>query len=158
MSYKIICFCFSGKGSGSLIGGFLISAIGSRPTYQVFAAFTAATGLFYFLFNRFYLRKHSTEGNEIMGKKPPKAIKDKISDKDTALKIMAVENAIPIPVDTKENPESIPETTNSNTESNTNLQNSTDSQNSVPEKQGEVNSSFQQDSETQSIPKGVVTS
>jgi uncharacterized membrane protein len=47
----------AGKGAGSLIGGYLMKAFGTRPTYRVFAVACTVTGLLYFLFNTFYLRK-----------------------------------------------------------------------------------------------------
>ncbi|KAF7998298.1 hypothetical protein HCN44_009696 [Aphidius gifuensis] len=61
-----------GKGCGSLIGGFLIKAVGTRPTYQIFAAVTFFMGIVYFFFNILYLRKHQVEGNDIVKKKPKK--------------------------------------------------------------------------------------
>ncbi|XP_026274239.1 uncharacterized protein LOC113203664 [Frankliniella occidentalis] len=45
-----------GKGAGSLIGGFLMKAVGTRNTYRLFAAGSLGAGLLYALFNRFYLR------------------------------------------------------------------------------------------------------
>lgn len=63
-------FCL-GKGLGSLIGGFLMKAFGTRPTYQIFAVLSLITGLVYFLFNSFYLKKRpQVEGNDIVKKKP----------------------------------------------------------------------------------------
>jgi predicted MFS family arabinose efflux permease len=47
----------AGKGAGSLIGGYMMTAFGTRPTYRVFAVACTITGIFYFLFNQFYLRK-----------------------------------------------------------------------------------------------------
>ncbi|XP_047510240.1 uncharacterized protein LOC125053078 [Pieris napi] len=46
-----------GKGAGSLIGGYLMKFFGTRLTYRLFAAATLVTGLFYFVFNRFCIRK-----------------------------------------------------------------------------------------------------
>ncbi|XP_046981061.1 major facilitator superfamily domain-containing protein 6-like [Schistocerca americana] len=64
-----------GKGAGSLVGGYLMKGIGTRPTYQVFAAMCAVVGTFYFFFNKFYLRRRpQVEGNDI--------IKDKIKFMD----------------------------------------------------------------------------
>ncbi|XP_075232468.1 uncharacterized protein LOC142330866 isoform X2 [Lycorma delicatula] len=44
-----------GKGAGSLIGGYLMQAVGTRPTYQIFSAVTLVTGCIYYLFNHFYI-------------------------------------------------------------------------------------------------------
>ncbi|XP_011309592.1 uncharacterized protein [Fopius arisanus] len=60
-----------GKGAGSLIGGYLMTAFGTRPTYQIFAVVCLITGLIYFFFNLFYLKKRpQVEGNDIVKKKP----------------------------------------------------------------------------------------
>ncbi|KAL0119338.1 hypothetical protein PUN28_009720 [Cardiocondyla obscurior] len=60
-----------GKGSGSLIGGYLMKAFGTRPTYQIFAVMTLVTGIIYFIFNATYLKKRSQiEGNDIVKQKP----------------------------------------------------------------------------------------
>ncbi|KAL2750551.1 Major facilitator superfamily domain-containing protein 6-A [Vespula maculifrons] len=60
-----------GKGSGSLIGGYLMKAFGTRPTYQIFAVISLVTGLIYFFFNALYLKKRpQVEGNDIVKKKP----------------------------------------------------------------------------------------
>ncbi|KAL6260225.1 hypothetical protein P5V15_007760 [Pogonomyrmex californicus] len=60
-----------GKGSGSLIGGYLMKAFGTRPTYQIFAVVTLVTGLIYILFNMIYLKKRSQlKGNDIVKQKP----------------------------------------------------------------------------------------
>ncbi|XP_058802844.1 uncharacterized protein LOC131670884 [Phymastichus coffea] len=60
-----------GKGSGSLIGGYLMKAFGTRPTYQIFSGATLLTGLVYLCFNVFYLSKRpQVEGNDIVKKKP----------------------------------------------------------------------------------------
>ncbi|XP_046473619.1 uncharacterized protein [Neodiprion pinetum] len=62
-----------GKGSGSLIGGYLMKAFGTRPTYQIFSGMSLVTGIVYFLFNALYLRKRpQVEGNDIVKKKPKK--------------------------------------------------------------------------------------
>jgi len=62
---------FIGKGSGSLIGGYLMKFFGTRPTYQIFAVVTLLTGIIYFIFNVTYLKKRSQlEGNDIVKKKP----------------------------------------------------------------------------------------
>ncbi|KAL6420553.1 hypothetical protein ACFW04_014879 [Cataglyphis niger] len=59
-----------GKGSGSLIGGYLMKAFGTRPTYQIFAVITLVTGIIYLIFNITYLKKQSQfEGNDIVKKK-----------------------------------------------------------------------------------------
>ncbi|XP_023714958.1 uncharacterized protein LOC111868499 [Cryptotermes secundus] len=46
-----------GKGAGSLIGGYMMKAFDTRPTYRIFAVACTVTGILYFLFNKFYLRK-----------------------------------------------------------------------------------------------------
>ncbi|XP_012265072.2 uncharacterized protein LOC105691281 [Athalia rosae] len=62
-----------GKGSGSLIGGYLMKSVGTRPTYQILGGMSCITGIVYFLFNRLYLRKRpQVEGNDIVKKKPKK--------------------------------------------------------------------------------------
>ncbi|XP_032528693.2 uncharacterized protein LOC116778779 [Danaus plexippus] len=58
-----------GKGAGSLIGGYLMKFVGTRPTYQLFAIGTLVTGCFYYLFNRFYIRKRSRCDGDICKKK-----------------------------------------------------------------------------------------
>lgn len=59
-----------GKGAGSLIGGYTMTAFGTRPTYRIFAVACTVTGFLYFLFNHFYLRKRpQVEGNDIVKKK-----------------------------------------------------------------------------------------
>lgn len=69
-----------GKGSGSLIGGYLMTGFGTRPTYQIFAVITLVTGIIYFIFNATYLRKRSQlEGNDI--KQKPKKINEQNSSK-----------------------------------------------------------------------------
>lgn len=35
--------------------------VGTRMTYQIFAAVTLITGIFYFLFNYFYIERHGRE-------------------------------------------------------------------------------------------------
>lgn len=60
-----------GKGTGSLVGGYLMKAFGTRPTYQIFAVVSLVTGIVYFLFNYLYLKKRpQVEGNDIVKKKP----------------------------------------------------------------------------------------
>ncbi|KOC65506.1 Major facilitator superfamily domain-containing protein 6-A [Habropoda laboriosa] len=60
-----------GKGSGSLIGGYLMKAYGTRPTYRIFAVVTLITGIMYYIFNVAYLKKRpQVEGNDIVKKKP----------------------------------------------------------------------------------------
>ncbi|CAB3240850.1 unnamed protein product [Arctia plantaginis] len=49
-----------GKGSGSLIGGYLMKFFGTRPTYQIFAGATFITGCIYYLFNVLCIRKSSS--------------------------------------------------------------------------------------------------
>ncbi|XP_032677728.1 major facilitator superfamily domain-containing protein 6 [Odontomachus brunneus] len=72
-----------GKGSGSLIGGYLMKAFGTRPTYQIFAVITLVTGIIYFIFNVAYLKKRpQVEGNDIV-KKKPKPTDVKSSEKHT---------------------------------------------------------------------------
>lgn len=45
--------------------------IGTRPTYQVFAAATFITGCIYYLFNKFYIGKRAVgDENDICKKKP----------------------------------------------------------------------------------------
>lgn len=55
----------SGKGSGSLSGGYLIKYFGSRNTFRIFSAITLTTGVGYFLFNKFYISKHSSDPEEV---------------------------------------------------------------------------------------------
>ncbi|PSN42174.1 hypothetical protein C0J52_09851 [Blattella germanica] len=60
-----------GKGAGSLFGGYMMKAFGTRPTYQIFSGTCIITGIIYFFFNKFYLRKRpQVEGNDIVKKKP----------------------------------------------------------------------------------------
>lgn len=66
---------FSGKGAGSLIGGYLMKVVGTRNTYRVFAAGALGAGFVYFLFNRFYLRHRPFARQSEKDAKPP-------SDKD----------------------------------------------------------------------------
>jgi len=71
LKIHLIIFIFIGKGSGSLIGGYLMKGFGTRPTYQIFAVITLVTGIIYFIFNATYLKKRSQlEGNDIVKKKP----------------------------------------------------------------------------------------
>ncbi|XP_013135278.1 PREDICTED: uncharacterized protein LOC106100797 [Papilio polytes] len=61
-----------GKGSGSLIGGYLMKFVGTRPTYQIFAIATFLTGCVYYLFNKFYIGKRPfDDSNDICKKRPP---------------------------------------------------------------------------------------
>ncbi|KAK7863740.1 hypothetical protein R5R35_011144 [Gryllus longicercus] len=46
-----------GRGAGSLIGGYMMTWIGTRPTYQVFAASCLVIGVIYFLTHKLYLRR-----------------------------------------------------------------------------------------------------
>lgn len=74
-----------GKGSGALIGGYLMKSFGTRPTYQIFAVVTLVTGIIYFIFNVTYLKKRSQlEGNDIVKKKPKNINKQDISEKHTS--------------------------------------------------------------------------
>ncbi|XP_039285429.1 uncharacterized protein LOC111051467 [Nilaparvata lugens] len=50
-----------GKGAGSLIGGYLMQAVGTRPTYQIFSATTLITGCIYYLFNHFYIKQRAVQ-------------------------------------------------------------------------------------------------
>ncbi|XP_020290838.1 major facilitator superfamily domain-containing protein 6 [Pseudomyrmex gracilis] len=61
-----------GKGSGSLIGGYLMKAFGTRPTYRIFAVMTLVTGVMYFIFNITYLRKRSRLDRNDLEKQKPK--------------------------------------------------------------------------------------
>lgn len=73
-----------GKGSGSLIGGYLMKAFGTRPTYQIFAVVTLLTGIVYFIFNATYLKKRfQLEGNDIVKKKPKNINKGDSPEKHT---------------------------------------------------------------------------
>ncbi|KYN08335.1 Major facilitator superfamily domain-containing protein 6-B [Cyphomyrmex costatus] len=73
-----------GKGSGSLIGGYLMKAFGTRPTYQIFSVVTLLTGIIYFIFNVTYLKKRSQiEGNDIVKKKPKNIDKQDSPEKHT---------------------------------------------------------------------------
>ncbi|XP_014276523.1 uncharacterized protein [Halyomorpha halys] len=102
-----------GKGAGSLIGGYLMEAVGTRPTYQIFSAVTLLTGCLYFLFNRFYIVHHAEssmdekddKGKEIEkhsdpktdGKEPnKKASKKEILSNDSNKEKMPMTTAISI--------------------------------------------------------------
>lgn len=51
-----------------------MKAFGTRPTYQIFAVMTLATGVMYFVFNATYLKRlPRPEGNDIVKKKPKSA-------------------------------------------------------------------------------------
>jgi len=61
----------AGKGSGGLIGGYMMKAYGTRATYRIFAVACLITGLLYFLYNKFYLRKRSqVEDNDVKKQTP----------------------------------------------------------------------------------------
>ncbi|KAK4871463.1 hypothetical protein RN001_015587 [Aquatica leii] len=83
-----------GKGSGSLIGGYLMKYIGTRATFQIFAAISAITGLLYFCINYFYMRKWPSEGTDITKKDSLKCnpdlsgidLKNKLSCPETPIK------------------------------------------------------------------------
>nr|CAD7406575.1 unnamed protein product [Timema poppensis] len=71
---EVIFLYMSGKGVGSLVGGYLMKGFGTRSTFRIFSVMCTITGIGYFLFNRFYLsRRPQSEGNEIGKKKvvPP---------------------------------------------------------------------------------------
>ncbi|XP_024869158.1 uncharacterized protein LOC112452926 [Temnothorax curvispinosus] len=73
-----------GKGSGSLIGGYLMKYFGTRPTYRIFAVVTLVTGIIYFIFNMTYLKKRSQlEGNDIVKRKPKKINEQDSPEKHT---------------------------------------------------------------------------
>lgn len=77
-------FIFIGKGSGSLIGGYLMKFFGTRPTYQIFSVVTFVTGIIYFIFNATYLKKRSQlEGNDIVKQKPKNIDAQGSSEKHT---------------------------------------------------------------------------
>ncbi|KAF2883909.1 hypothetical protein ILUMI_22294 [Ignelater luminosus] len=61
-----------GKGAGSLIGGYSMKTFGTRATYRIFAAAAAITGILYFIFNHFYMKKRPSEGTDITKKDPVK--------------------------------------------------------------------------------------
>lgn len=52
---------FLGKGSGSLVGGYLMKSVGTRATYQIFSAVTLVTGCLYYAFNHIYIVKGKRE-------------------------------------------------------------------------------------------------
>ncbi|XP_075974013.1 uncharacterized protein LOC142975165 [Anticarsia gemmatalis] len=60
-----------GKGAGSLIGGYLMKFVGTRPTYQIFSGAAFITGCIYYLFNKFYLRKRVAKDESDFCKKKP---------------------------------------------------------------------------------------
>ncbi|XP_014252834.1 uncharacterized protein LOC106668510 [Cimex lectularius] len=70
-----------GKGAGSLIGGYLMEGVGTRPTYQIFSAVTLITGCIYFLFNHFFISHHSDEAKEKRAKEQ-EAQQEKEPNKD----------------------------------------------------------------------------
>ncbi|GBP83978.1 Major facilitator superfamily domain-containing protein 6-B [Eumeta japonica] len=91
-----------GKGSGSLIGGYLMKQVGTRTTYQIFATATLVTGCIYYLFNRFYLRKRiAMREDDICTKKP--AILDvecrQVSDKENEITDGAIKKIDNVEVD-----------------------------------------------------------
>ncbi|XP_030027566.2 uncharacterized protein LOC115445436 [Manduca sexta] len=73
-----------GKGSGSLIGGYLMKFFGTRPTYQMFAGATFITGCIYYLFNKFYIRKRSTGDDSSICKikQAPADVESRDTDKE----------------------------------------------------------------------------
>lgn len=48
-------FLLTGKGAGSLIGGYLMKGFGTKITYQLFAASMVLTGCMYYVFNKVYI-------------------------------------------------------------------------------------------------------
>ncbi|XP_066601074.1 uncharacterized protein [Prorops nasuta] len=82
-----------GKGSGSLIGGYLMKAFGTRPTYQIFAVVCLVTGFLYYFFNVGYLRKRpQVEGNDIVKKVPKKVEKSENSLENGAVEMAVCQN------------------------------------------------------------------
>ncbi|XP_059482974.1 major facilitator superfamily domain-containing protein 6-like [Neocloeon triangulifer] len=70
-----------GKGAGSLIGGFMIKAVGTRPTYQIFAAACAGfAGVYYLFHNYFTLRRPKRRMNDIMKPSDPEIQLDKVKE------------------------------------------------------------------------------
>ncbi|KAF5300957.1 hypothetical protein FQA39_LY10927 [Lamprigera yunnana] len=84
-----------GKGSGSLIGGYLMKCVGTRTTFQIFSAMAAISGLIYFCFNHFYMRKWPSEGTDITKKDSPI---DGLSVTDGNNKLHSVTNRFDSPV------------------------------------------------------------
>lgn len=81
---------FLGKSAGSLVGGYLMKAFGTRPTYQIFAGATFVTGCIYFIFNKFYISKRKTnDENDICKKKKPSSL-------DIECKVSNIEQKKPI--------------------------------------------------------------
>ncbi|XP_057330117.1 uncharacterized protein LOC130670705 [Microplitis mediator] len=69
-----------GKGAGSLMGGFIMKAVGTRPTYQIFSVVSLVSGLIYFFFNMCYLQKRpQVEGNDIVKKEPKKSVENGVN-------------------------------------------------------------------------------
>ncbi|KAK6617965.1 hypothetical protein RUM44_002407 [Polyplax serrata] len=61
-----------GRGAGSLIGGYLMKAFGTRQTYRIFAVFSVIVGFLYYFFNQFYITKRpQIEGNDICKESKP---------------------------------------------------------------------------------------
>lgn len=65
-----IYFLILGKGAGSLVGGYMMNAIGTRPTYQIFAGVSLITGCIYFLFNKFYIARNTKHQDKTWQKNP----------------------------------------------------------------------------------------
>ncbi|XP_077298637.1 uncharacterized protein LOC143919921 [Arctopsyche grandis] len=59
-----------GKGAGSLVGGYMMNAIGTRLTYQIFAGVSMITGCIYFLFNKFYIARNTKHQDKTWQKNP----------------------------------------------------------------------------------------
>ncbi|XP_065345528.1 uncharacterized protein LOC135943061 [Cloeon dipterum] len=72
-----------GRGAGSLIGGFMIKAIGTRPTYQFFAAACAAFAAAYYLFHKYYTQRRPTrQMNDISKPNEPKIQMEKVKEEN----------------------------------------------------------------------------
>lgn len=53
----MIAHQFSGRGTGSFVGGLLIASFGSRVTFRIFGVAAGVLGTAYILVYLFYLRK-----------------------------------------------------------------------------------------------------
>uniref|UniRef100_A0A0A9W421 Major facilitator superfamily domain-containing protein 6-A n=1 Tax=Lygus hesperus TaxID=30085 RepID=A0A0A9W421_LYGHE len=94
-----------GKGSGSLIGGYLMQTVGTRPTYQIFAGVTLLTGFVYFLFNYFCIERHGKgaiekEGDVVVkwNEKAPIQEKKKYNNNSSGDVKLANHNSESIPI------------------------------------------------------------
>lgn len=91
-----IILYISGKGVGSLIGGYLIEPIGIRHTFQVFSVATAVIGFVYLGFYHVYLKKHPSQGTDITKKDSIKPeIQDDIDLKNKA-EIADIQSDLPV--------------------------------------------------------------